>query len=208
MKGKQTNGSFICSGFPLRLASLITQSNVWKLSVVTLGVFTTMLVSIYVEISISPCGNIHDSMSVCLWWSPNPCGVKSIWEWFIKKSYLSFLHILTLLHHCILGSWKWMAFILLDLVSIVLLEAEKTGVWSRPKAWVFKVGWFWASEAHCTMTTSLHEWNHGGCVTQRARCVPWHTPPQFLGEKNRTHLLMVICNISLRWNSYSSQFWC
>lgn len=62
--------------------------------------------------------------------------------------------------------------------------------------------------AQCTMTTSLHERKHGGCVTQRAPCVTWHTPPQFLWEKNRTLLLMVVCNISLRWNSYSPWFWC
>lgn len=59
---------------------------------------------------------------------------------------LHFLYILTQLHHCIYGSWCWMASLILVLVGIVLAEVEKTLVWSRPNARVFKVGWFWASQ--------------------------------------------------------------
>lgn len=65
---------------------------------------------------------------------------------YFQQQKLSFLYFITQLHHCIFRSCWWMAFLILVLFGIVLAEVEKTLVWSRPNARVFKVGWFWASQ--------------------------------------------------------------
>lgn len=55
-----------------------------------------------------------------------------------------------------------------------------------------------------TMTTSLCERSHGGHVTQRGYCMRESTPLQ--GKKGHFHSL-VIYDVSLKWNLYSSWIW-
>lgn len=125
---------------------------------------------------------------MCHCWQPEPCGVKNLMQTLKeRKSLNNNLCLLFSLHfHTIFGPWHWMAVLVLVLVSIVPVQAEKILVWGRPNVRVFKVGWFLGlSGAQGTMTTSLNEWSHSGHVTQRAYCMTGSTPPQ-IQEKNST----------------------
>lgn len=102
-----------------------------------------------------------------------------------------------------------MAFLgMLVLVGIVLAEVKKTLVWSRPNAGVFKVGWFWASEGskyndHISPWAELW-WT---CYSEGLLHDRGHTSTHPVREKIGHFHSLVICNVSLKWNSYSSWFW-
>ena len=118
-----------------------------------------------------------------------------------------FLYILTLSHRCIFRPWQWKASPPVGFRWYCAGGSWKDGSGADLMLWSSRLAGFGPLGAQGTMTASLHEWSHGGRVTQRAYCVTGHTPPQTLWEENRTLLLLLICNVSLRWNSCSSWFW-
>lgn len=141
------------------------------------------------------------------------CGIKSQVEGLSKRPLIvlfvcHFLYILTLSHHCVFRPMQWMVFLFRIYLALSWRKLKRLRSGTDLMLHSSRLVGFGPLRVQGTMTTSLLEWNHAGCVTHRPYCVTGHTPPQILWEKNRTLLLLVICNGLLRWNSCSFQFWC
>jgi len=137
---------------------------------------------------------------------------QSPWKKKAELIFFDVLHILYVLSHnytiVYLGIGDEWHSLYWFLVGIVLAEVEKTLVWSRPNARVFKVGWFWASQ----------DPSHNDHISVWAQ--PWwtcyskgllrggeHASTDPVREKKGTLHSLATCDVSLRWNSSRSCFW-